>query len=167
MATNPPKPCPESIITLRPEAPQDEPLLFELYASTRQDELAITGWDSAARMAFLNLQFKAMRQSYRSMFPLAQFSLILANGNAVGRVVVNRTLDEIHVVDLVVSPAQRCRGIGATVIKALIQEAALARKPVRLQVLKNSRAIRFYQRLGFSRINETDIYQQMECLKPD
>jgi ribosomal protein S18 acetylase RimI-like enzyme len=149
-------------IVLRPEEPCDEPLLFEWYASTREEELAMTGWDNAARNQFLNLQFRAMRQGYRSMFPRGQFSIILANGTPVGRVVVDRSAEEIHVVDIVVSPAQRGRSIGARIINALIEEARQARKPVRLQVLKNSRAIGFYQRLGFSRISQTDIYEQME-----
>jgi ribosomal protein S18 acetylase RimI-like enzyme len=149
-------------IGLRPEEPTDEALLFELYASTREDELAMTGWDNSARTAFLNMQFRAMRQGYRSMFPQGQFSIILANGTPVGRVVVDRTAEEIHVVDIVVSPAQRGRSIGTRIMKALIDEARQARRPVRLQVLKNSRAIGFYQRLGFSRISEADIYERME-----
>ena len=149
-------------IGLRPEEPGDEPLLFELYASTREKELAMTGWDNAARNQFLNLQFRAMRRGYRSMFPRGQFSIILANGAPVGRVVVDRSAEEIHVVDIVVSPAQQGRRIGTRTMTALLQEARQARKPVRLQVLKSSRAIGFYQRLGFSRISETDIYEQME-----
>ena len=33
----------------RPELPDDEPFLFELYASTRQDELELTRWDLASK----------------------------------------------------------------------------------------------------------------------
>ncbi len=149
-------------ISLRPEAPGDEALLFDLYASTREEELAMTGWDNATRNAFLSMQFKAMRQGYANMFPKGHFSIILADGMPAGRVVVDRMGEEIHVVDIVVSPGQRNRGIGASIMNALIEEARQTRKPVRLQVLKNSRAIRFYQRLGFSTTNTTEIYVQME-----
>lgn len=149
-------------IRLRPEERGDESLLFELYASTREEELAMTGWDDAARNAFLNMQFKAMRQGYASMFPQGEFSIILMDGKPVGRVVVDRSPGEIHVVDIVVSSANRNRGIGVTIMNRLIEEARQAQKPVTLHVLKNSRAIQFYKRLGFSKIGETQINDQME-----
>lgn len=152
-------------IRLRPEEPGDEALLFELYASTREEELAMTGWDNATRGMFLDLQFKAMRQGYRSMFPQGEFSIILANETAVGRIVVDRSTTEIHVVDIVISSAHRNRGIGTHLMSALLEEARQAGKPVRLQVLKNSRPIVFYQRLGFSKTSETGLYEQMEWIR--
>jgi len=47
-------------------------------------------------------------------------------------------------------------------MKDLMAEAAPAEKPVRLQVLKQSRAVAFYQRLGFYRVAGDQIYEQME-----
>jgi len=32
-------------LDLQPVRPEDEPFLFELYASTRGDEMALVGWD--------------------------------------------------------------------------------------------------------------------------
>lgn len=155
------------MIRLRPEESSDESLLFELYASTREEELAMTGWDNAARTAFLTLQFRAMRQGYRSMFPQGQFSIILAEGVPVGRVVVDRSAAEVRVVDIVVSPAHRSRGIGTTVMRALLEEAGQAQKPVRLQVLKQSRAVALYRRLHFTRTGQTDLYELMEWRSPN
>jgi hypothetical protein len=40
-------------ITFRSEQPQDEPFLFELYASTRQEELDAWGWPPEMRRNFL------------------------------------------------------------------------------------------------------------------
>jgi ribosomal protein S18 acetylase RimI-like enzyme len=153
-------------IQLRDEQSGDEPLLFELYASTREEELALTGWDSATRQAFLNMQFRAMRQGYRSMFPEGQFSIIVAAGLAVGRVAIARLPLELHLVDIVVLAAHRSRGIGERVMKVLMTEAIATGKPVRLQVLKQSRAIAFYRRLGFSKMSENQIYDQMEWCPP-
>jgi ribosomal protein S18 acetylase RimI-like enzyme len=133
-----------------------------LYASTREEELAMTNWDNATRTAFLNMQFRAMRQGYGSMFPNGEFSIIVVKGNSVGRIVVDRSAEEIHLVDIVISPAHRGRGIGTGLMTALMVEAKRAGKPVRLQVLKNSRAIGFYQRLGFIRISDNGLYEHME-----
>jgi ribosomal protein S18 acetylase RimI-like enzyme len=149
-------------VSLRPEHPDDEAFLFAVYASTREEELAITGWDEATRTAFLNMQFRAMRVGYRSSFPQAQFSIVLCDGCPVGRLVVDRTNDEIHVVDVALLPACRSRGIGTVLMRDLCVEAERRGRPIRLRVLKNSPALRFYQRLGFKPIAELDFDVQME-----
>jgi ribosomal protein S18 acetylase RimI-like enzyme len=47
----------------------------------------------------------------------------------------------------------------------IIEDAAASELPVRLQVLKvNSRAVAFYQRLGFRSIGESDTHVLMEKL---
>ena len=78
------------------------------------------------------MQFRAMRDGYRSMFPHGQFSIVLVDGAAAGRVVVDRRANEIHVVDIVISAAQRGRGIGSEIMKTIMMEARAAGKPVRL-----------------------------------
>jgi len=160
-ASGPPsgKPGP---VSLRPEQPDDEAFLFAVYASTREDELAITGWDEATRLAFLNMQFRAMQVGYRGSFPQAQFSIVLCDGRPVGRLVVDRTGNEIHVVDVALLPASRNRGIGTVLMRDLCVEAENCGKPIRLRVLKHSPALRFYQRLGFKPIEDFDFDEQME-----
>ena len=149
-------------LRLRPETAEDEGLLFELYASTRQEELNLTGWDVPTRSAFLEMQFRAMRQGYRAMFPRGEFSIILEDDTPVGRAVVDRRSEEIHLVDIIVLPSRRGHGIGKWFMRALCAEAKEQRKPVRLQALKNSRAVAFYQRLGFSIFQSGDLYEHLE-----
>lgn len=153
---------PAAVITLRPECPEDESLLFELYAASRADELAATGWDQSTRTAFLQMQFRARGQSYRGMFPQATFSIILANGRVIGRLVVNRAKDEIRIVDIALLASYQGHGLGTRLLGDLCKEAASENKAVRLHTLKNSRAKRLYERLGFSRIGETGVYVEME-----
>src|SRR5580765_5520428 len=155
-----------SDIRLRPEQSSDESVLFEIYASTRKEELDLTGWDAATRQAFLNHQFSAMRNGYRSMFPQAAFSIILRGDRPIGRQVVDRTLDELHLVDIALLPEFCGRGIGTKLMRDLLAEAAEVRKPVRLQVLIHSRATSFYMRMGFRRVGEPDVYETLEWL-PD
>jgi ribosomal protein S18 acetylase RimI-like enzyme len=147
---------------LRPEHAGDEPFLFELYASTRADELALSNWDEPPRSQFLGMQFRAQRAGYREMFPNAQFDLVLENGIAVGRIVVNVTDEEIRIVDLVVAATQRGRGVGTELLRRLLQQAAGANKPLRLQVLKGNRAAQLYQRLGFTKTGESGSHEQFE-----
>ena len=153
-------------IALRPERPEDDSFLAEVYASTRQDELNLTNWDAATRSAFLAMQFKAMRQGYQSSFPEGQFSIILADGSPVGRVVVNRADAEIRVVDIVLLPVHCGLGIGTKLMEGFKAEAARARKPLRLCVFQGTRAVGFYRRLGFLAVGAAGAYQEMEWRPP-
>lgn len=152
------------VVSLRNETPGDEAFLFSVYASTREAELAMTGWDEAACTAFLNMQFRAMRVGYRTSFPNAVFSIVLFDGRPVGRLVVNRADEEVCVVDVALLPASRGQGIGTTLMRNLLAEVEASGKPVRLRVQKGSPANRFYQRLGFKQIEEFDFDVQMEWM---
>jgi GNAT superfamily N-acetyltransferase len=151
-----------SAVHLRPEEPSDEPLLFEIYASTRQEELNLTNWDAATRHAFVTHQFNAMRLGYRNMFPHAAFSMILLAGEPVGRQVVDRTAEEIRLVDIALLPQFRGHGIGSHLLRELLAEAAASAKPVRLQTIAASRATGLYLRFGFRPTSEPEIYQSFE-----
>lgn len=159
------RPAPGSV-TLRAEQPGDEAFLLEAYASTRQEELALTNWDAATRTEFVKSQFKAMRAGYAGMFPNAQFSIILMEGRPIGRMVVNRTAREICVVDMILLPQHCGQGIGRRLMNDLIAEAAAGKKIVGLHVLKMNRAIRFYQRLGFTKSGDEGPYDRMEWRPP-
>jgi ribosomal protein S18 acetylase RimI-like enzyme len=153
---------------LRPEQPSDEPWLFTVYAGSREAELRLTDWDAATRQAFLEMQFKAMRQGYRNMYPQAQFSIIVADNTPAGRFVVDRQDALIQVVDIALLPTYCGRGIGTAVMRALLSEADQGGKKVRLCVRRESRALRFYERLGFERVgdNGLDLELEREPLKP-
>jgi GNAT superfamily N-acetyltransferase len=148
-------------LTLRPEQPADEAFLLHLYATTRQEELNLTSWDPATRAAFVAMQFKAMRQGYASMFPHGQFSIVMLGDLGVGRMVVNRAEHEIRLVDMVLTPNVRCRGIGSRLMHSLQTQARQAGKPLRLHVLKGNRATLFYERLGFHYAGDAGLYHEM------
>src|SRR5262249_18789968 len=52
-------------VTLRPAVADDEAFLYELYCSTRAEEIAAFGWDRAQRDAFLQLQFRGVQRHYQ------------------------------------------------------------------------------------------------------
>jgi ribosomal protein S18 acetylase RimI-like enzyme len=151
-------------VILRPEQPTDEAFLLELYASTRREELELTQWDAATCAAFVKMQFKAMRQGYASMFPLGQFSIVLLQEQAIGRMVIHRGEQEIRLVDMALMPEARCRGISTLLVQTLQAEARQSGRPIRLQVLKGNRAARLYERLGFRRTGDNGIYDEMTWL---
>lgn len=149
-------------VTLRPVAASDDDFLFEVYAGTRRDEVSAWGWDAAQQDMFLKMQFNVQRRVYEAQYAQSGHHLILLDDEPVGRLWVVRSDEEIHLVDIALLPAHRGKGIGGSLVKDLLDEAARADKPCRLQVLKSNPAGRLYARLGFVPIGEDGMYFQME-----
>lgn len=153
------------VLTVRPERPEDEAFLFELYASTRQEELEAWGWPPEMRQSFLTMQFRASQARHHAL-PEAEFLLVLLDGVNAGRMIVHRTPEELQLVDIALLPRYRNGGIGAALLQRLFGEAMGTGKPVRLQVLKGNRAVRFYQHLGFAKTGETELHEELEWRAP-
>lgn len=151
-------------ISFRPIRPEDEPLLRRIYASTREDELALVDWDEAQKAAFLDMQFRAQHTFYHDQFRGASFDLILKGGEPIGRLYVDRRPDEIRVLDIALLPERRGGGIGGALMRSLLAEAAAAGKPVRIHVESFNRAMTLYLRLGFAPIEEQGVHIHMEWL---
>ena len=150
----------QSKIVIRDGVSEDTPFLEKLYFETRRDEFAQLGWDENQLATFLKMQFMTQTQSYRMQFPDARNLIIEADGAAVGRLIET---DDIRLVDIAVLPEFRNQGIGSFVLRRLLKEAKNKAKPVNLQVLKtNIPAIRLYERFGFEKTGESDLYQAMQ-----
>ncbi len=149
-------------IGLRLAAAADEPFLYRVYASTREDELWLVDWDDNRKAAFLTMQFNAQRSSYRQQFPGQDYNVISIDDQPVGRLFVHTGADERRVVDLGLLPEFRNRGIGGAILNAVVEEASEAGKPVRLHVEAFNRAVKLYERLGFRRVAINGIHVEME-----
>ena len=136
-------------ITLRRVQESDEAFLLRLYASTRQAELALTPWNEAQKQAFVQMQFLAQRQHYASAFPAASYDIICCDGNATGRLYVDRQPRAIHVLDIIVDAEKRKRGIGTFVLEEILREADQAQKRVTIYVEEFSPARRVFDRRLF------------------
>jgi ribosomal protein S18 acetylase RimI-like enzyme len=150
-------------ISLRPAATTDEPFLYQVYASTRLEEIAAFGWNADQQEAFLKMQFNAQQRAYEWQFPGAEHSIILRDEEMAGRLIVLRALDEIRLTDITLLPEYRNSGAGTLLIKELQTQASEARVPLRLRVLKaNAAARRLYERLGFAQTEESATHFMLE-----
>lgn len=148
--------------TLRPISEADHAFLYEVYASTRVEELAITGWTDAQKSAFLQMQFTAQHRFYQDNYTATTYSVIEHAGVAIGRLYVRRLPDELRIVDIAILPTHRGRGIGSALIHELIAESTQANAPLRIHVEKNNPALQLYQRLGFRAIADKGVYWFLE-----
>lgn len=131
--------------------------------------MALTGWNAEQQEAFLRMQYDAQRRSYRMQLPDAEYSVVRCNGSAAGRLIIDHTAQEIHVVDIALLPEFRKRGIGSSLMTAIMKEAAQNGKTVRLHVERFNPALRWYERLGFGVVNSGPIYLEMvwRAAQPD
>jgi ribosomal protein S18 acetylase RimI-like enzyme len=147
-------------LVLRETTPEDEQFLFDVYASTRQEELEGLGWDDNQKREFFKMQFLARERSY----PRVDDRIIVLNGRPIGRILVDRSEAEILLRDIALLTQYRNRGLGTILIYDLMKEARVSGKAIRLHVLATSAAVRLYDRLGFSKTGAEAAYLEMKWL---
>lgn len=152
-------------ITLDPATSSDQEFFYRTFASTRASELALTGWSTEQQEVFLRMQFETQRRGYLTQTPDARYWVIRQEGTAVGRLIVDHAPKEIHLIDIGLLPEFRGRGIGSSVMAAIIEEATQEGKAVRLFVERFNPALHWYENLGFRVIASGQIYLEM-LLRP-
>ena len=154
------------MLSLRPAVDADRPLLFELYAASRADELARVAWSDEQKTAFLEHQFQAQDADYKERRPDAEFLVVEWDGEPVGRL-YRTMLDgpngrELRVMDIALLPQWQGRGIGSSLLEDVIAEADRAGVPVTLHVERWNRAVKLYERLGFVERGRSDVHLLLE-----
>jgi ribosomal protein S18 acetylase RimI-like enzyme len=149
-------------ITLRPIQDADRDFLLRLYASTRAEELAVTGWSAAQQIAFLTMQFEAQTRAYLENYPHQDYRVIERAGAPIGRLYLNRGPSELRIVDIALLPEHRNVGIGTRLLREVLADADAARVPTTIHVEKPNRALRLYTRLGFTPIQDVGAYWLLE-----
>jgi ribosomal protein S18 acetylase RimI-like enzyme len=147
---------------LRPIGPDDREFLFQLYASTRQEEFAGVGLDRAQLEALLRMQWSAQQRWYETAYAPAENFIVMDGEVPVGRIIVQHGATAAILVDISLMPEHRRRGIGSLLIRDLIEQCSRKKVSLRLQVLRTNPAVQLYLRLGFTRTGEDGMYLQME-----
>ena len=121
-------------------------------AAFREYVEQIWGWDDIYQRDLHNRRFASQ-----------DLRIIQFHGTDVGFLSTSNTSDTLKVDQLYILPEYQGRGVGAACMKRIINDANLEQKPVTLQVLKiNTRATAFYQRLGFTIVDENSTHFQMK-----
>jgi ribosomal protein S18 acetylase RimI-like enzyme len=147
---------------LRPETEGDIPFLVELYASTREAELAPVPWTLEQKRAFLLQQFDAQRRDYRARLLGCVFGIIERGGEPIGRLYLDARGRALHVVDIALAPQWRGRGVGGAILEAVIASARADGLAVGIFVEKYNPALSLYRRLGFVETADHGVYLEME-----
>ncbi len=149
------KPC------LRLAVSADEPFLEAVYASTRAQEMDLVPWTEEQKRAFVQMQYRAQRQSYQTQFPESQVYVIEHEGQPAGRMIVDRSAPVILLMDIALLPEYRNQGLGTALMLDLLAEADRSHRPVQLHVEDFNPAIKLYLRLGFVKTGDVGLYFEM------
>jgi ribosomal protein S18 acetylase RimI-like enzyme len=163
---------PTGRIRFRPITPDDQELLLRIYGSTREEELSSVPWTDGEREAFLRQQFTAQHAWYQENYAAAELLVIYwqdgkrqdGQGEEVpaGRLYVVRWEKEIRLIDIALLPEHRNGGLGSAILGKILAEGNAAGKPVTIHVEKFNPALRLYERLGFTPIEDRGVYYLME-----
>ncbi|HEY8945620.1 MAG TPA: GNAT family N-acetyltransferase [Polyangiaceae bacterium] len=125
----------------------------------------------AAYRDIVTLQFGNWNESeqdiwFEKSLNEAEYRIVELNGMPVGAFGVRDHVDHIALVEMQVLPQHQNMGIGSELLALELKRAVELELPVRLQVLRQNRARRFYTRSGFTLDGETDTHCLM-IWRPD
>ncbi|MCW1914902.1 GNAT family N-acetyltransferase [Luteolibacter sp. GHJ8] len=148
---------------LRPATDGDLAFMRVLYGQTREDELAVTGWEREQKEVFIDHQFSAQTAHYHLHMPGAQWHIITLAGEDAGRLVLDHRKGEHRIVDITLHSGFRGRGTGTAILRDLQASAAAAGCSLSIHVEHQNPARQLYERLGFeAKPGDSEVYQLME-----
>ena len=139
---------------LRPASDTDKQWLNSLRRDAYRDLFVATWgrWDEARHLRHFAKSWQA-----------GHISVILVDAAPVGMIQLLESDHEIEIAEIQILPDRQNRGLGSQVLKDLMALASEQSKRVSLYLgLKNRRAFRFYQRLGFKEVGRSDTHIFME-----
>lgn len=140
---------------LRALQSQDQAFAGALFASTR-DYLYSMPVPKSQIDFLINQQFQMQQASYTASFPSAEHFIVELFNKPIGKIIVNNTQADLHVIDIALMSDMRAKGFGSMVLRALKQWATQEMRPLRLAVdQQNSRAKKLYLSLGFTLIESS------------
>ena len=89
-------------------------------------------------------------------------SIIEVDGVPVGMLQLIANSDTVDIHELQIDPSHQSRGLGTSVLTDVVSDASARGRTVRLSVgLKNQKAIRLYERLGFVSQGQSETHLHM------
>ncbi|MDF3014031.1 MAG: family N-acetyltransferase [Cellvibrio sp.] len=138
-----------SSLNLRLAGNDDGEFLLSLFCSARP-ELALLPLPPEQLTLMGRQQYEFQQQGYANYYPHAEDWIITADSKAVGKIMFDRSTPTVHIIDFIIAPDWRGRGVGSAILAALKAYVEARADVLSLRVdHRNSHAKRLYQRLGF------------------
>lgn len=148
-------------LTFRSLHPGDEAFLYEVYASTREQEMSLWASSPEEKAGFLRMQFEAQHAFYQKQFPNGDFFLVLSDGRPVGRLYLQDQGNEVLLIEVALLPKSRHLGLGRKLFEALFEAGKSRGCSVVGHVEWWNPAIYFFLRMGFQITGKSDTHYQI------
>lgn len=146
---------------LRPVHEHDQKFIDTLYRSTRED-LLVLPMDPIFIDNLIRSQQQIQAHGVQQHYPNAQTKVIEQQGQLLGRMIYEHTTDNIHLIDIAVLPSAQKQGVARFMLQHLQQLACAHQVGLSLRVFKhNLKARMLYLSVGFQRVDEDEISEQM------
>lgn len=146
---------------LRALQPQDQAFSEALFASTR-DYFYNMPIPQSQIDFLIKQQFQLQQASYAASFPSAEHYIVELFNKPIGKIIVNSTTADLHIIDIALMSDMRAKGFGSMILRALKQSATQDMRTVRLAVdQQNSRAKKLYLSLGFTLIESSSTHDTL------
>ncbi|HEY6815928.1 MAG TPA: GNAT family N-acetyltransferase [Croceibacterium sp.] len=150
-------------VSYREFSDEDLPFVAELYASTRREEVAATGWPLEMQEAFLAQQHDAQHRHYALHFADAEWLIVERGEEAIGRLYLRDLGENLHIVDISLLPHSRQKGIGGAIMQDILDHARSLGKGLSIHVEKYNPARSLYARLGFEMVEDRGVYDLLRA----
>jgi ribosomal protein S18 acetylase RimI-like enzyme len=91
-----------------------------------------------------------------------KYEILLHNQTACGYLWVEEESDSVAIMEIVILPEYQNKGIGSRMLRQEMMRARARNVPVKLRVLRKSRAVSLYIRFGFREYSRTESHILMK-----
>jgi N-acetylglutamate synthase-like GNAT family acetyltransferase len=102
------------------------------------------------------------KQFFEDKWHPDRYQIIIYRGKDIGVLAQEIKPDHIFLSEIQIDPSVQNQGIGTEILTSLCGEALSLELPVRLQVLRYSRAVKLYVRIGFHQCGQTETHLLFE-----
>ncbi|MBE0465196.1 MAG: GNAT family N-acetyltransferase [Halomonadaceae bacterium] len=107
---------------------------------------------------------KLQKSAFDEKWCQGGFEVLTLNGETIGAVWITWEENLIQLREVFLAPDHQGQRVGFQVLSEILAKARYEGLMLRLRVLKQSRAVRFYERLGFKHCGETVTQYWMEAV---
>jgi ribosomal protein S18 acetylase RimI-like enzyme len=144
-------------VSLRPAVESDYDFLYSLHVATMREHVErIWGWDD-----------RLQSELYRSNFDPARIQIIIRRNLRIGMLSIENGDHDLYLRQIEILPEFQGAGIGARIVRDVIQQGRRNKKSVSLRVLRHNQARDLYERLGFEVVQESETHIYMKTADPD
>lgn len=143
---------------LTPATPADGPWLEALRRAAYQELFLATWghWDEARH-----------QRQWADCWARGDIQLVEFGGERIGMIQLHEHADRVEISEIQIQPSAQGRGIGSRLVRDVQAQAHTQRRKVSLSTgLANHRAVRLYERLGFTEASRSDTHVHMESAPP-